>query len=121
QSKIFESYEQAEDDTSLKYGGTGLGLGIVKKLVELLDGKLEFVSEYGKGSTFGFSIKFKITENQSDHFTAAQLNDELTPFDNLKVLVAEDNMVNQFMISKILKNWNIDAELVDDGNLVLKK
>ncbi len=118
-SKIFESYEQAEDDTSLKYGGTGLGLGIVKKLVELLDGEIEFQSEFGKGSTFSFSIKFKISEGQQEIMSNSP--NELTAFKDVKVLVAEDNMVNQFMISKILKNWEIDAEIVEDGEIVLEK
>lgn len=119
QSKIFESYEQAEDDTALKYGGTGLGLGIVKKLVELLDGELNFESEYGKGSTFCFSLNFKITEDQKED--KRQTNNELEPFHNVKILVAEDNLVNQFMITKILKNWAIDAEIVDDGSVVLER
>ena len=119
QSKIFESYEQAEGDTALKYGGTGLGLGIVKKLVELLDGELNFESEYGKGSTFCFSLNFKITEDQKED--KRQANNELEPFHNVRVLVAEDNMVNQFMITKILKNWAIDAEIVDDGAVVLER
>lgn len=119
-AKIFESYEQGEDDTSLKYGGTGLGLGIVKKLVKLLHGELEFTSEYGKGSNFAFTINFKITENQLEEISN-QVNNDLGGFDDVKVLVAEDNMVNQFMIAKILKNWNIEADIVDDGICVLEK
>lgn len=119
-NKIFDSFEQAEEDTGNKYGGTGLGLTIVKKLAELKGGELVVTSQLGRGSIFNFinwhTIAAKPTAKMSD-----KSDKVLSPFNNISVLVAEDNMVNQFMLSKMLKNWNIDAEIVDNGRKVIDK
>jgi PAS domain S-box-containing protein len=119
-SKIFDSFEQAEEDTGNKYGGTGLGLTIVKKLAELKGGELVVTSQLGRGSIFNFinwhTIAAKPTGKMSD-----KSDKVLSPFNNISVLVAEDNMVNQFMLSKMLKNWNIDAEIVDNGRKAIDK
>ncbi|MDN3547188.1 hybrid sensor histidine kinase/response regulator [Mucilaginibacter aquaedulcis] len=119
-NKIFESFEQAEEDTGNKYGGTGLGLAIVKKLVELKGGELEVTSQLGKGSVFNFinwhTIAIKPIENNN-----AKARKDLLPFNNISVLVAEDNMVNQFMLSKILKDWNVDVDMVDNGRKAIDK
>jgi PAS domain S-box-containing protein len=119
-SKIFESFEQAEEDTVSKYGGTGLGLTIVKKLVELKGGELTVSSQLGKGSTFNFinwhTIAAKPVEKMS-----SKPDKVLSPFNNITVLVAEDNMVNQFMLSKMLKDWNVDVEMVDNGRKLIEK
>lgn len=119
-NKIFDSFEQAEEDTGNKYGGTGLGLTIVKKLAELKGGELVVTSQLGRGSVFNFinwhTIAAKPTGKISD-----KSDKVLSPFNNISVLVAEDNMVNQFMLSKMLKNWNIDAEIVDNGRKAIDK
>ncbi|MEN0056326.1 MAG: response regulator [Mucilaginibacter sp.] len=119
-NKIFESFEQAEEDTGNKYGGTGLGLAIVKKLAELKGGELEVTSQLGKGSVFNFinwhTIAAKPSENHNN-----KPKKILTPFNNISVLVAEDNMVNQFMLSKILKDWNVDVDMVDNGRKAIDK
>ncbi|WP_183560173.1 hybrid sensor histidine kinase/response regulator [Mucilaginibacter sp. SP1R1] len=119
-NKIFESFEQAEEDTENKYGGTGLGLAIVKKLAELKGGELEVTSQLGKGSVFNFinwhTIAIKVSEK-----TTGKPDKPLAPFSNIAVLVAEDNMVNQFMLSKILKDWNMDVEIVDNGRKAIDK
>jgi CheY-like chemotaxis protein/anti-sigma regulatory factor (Ser/Thr protein kinase) len=120
-STIFESFEQAEDTTSTKYGGTGLGLAIVKKLVELMDGEMTLSSQVGKGSTFNFTSWFTISSEHVPKVDIKKSKRELKPFENLRILVAEDNMVNQFMISKILRDWNIDFEVVENGRKVLEK
>jgi len=117
---IFESFEQADNDTSNRYGGTGLGLTIVKKLVELKGGDLTVSSKVGNGSVFSFINWFEVTEapKQIDPKNAEE---SLTPLPNISVLVAEDNMVNQFMISKLLEGWEIAVDVVDNGKKVLEK
>lgn len=119
-SKIFESFEQAEEDTVSKYGGTGLGLTIVKKLAELKGGELTVSSQLGKGSIFNFinwhTIAAKPVETMSN-----KPDRVLSPFNNVCVLVAEDNMVNQFMLSKMLKDWNVEVEMVDNGRKLIEK
>ena len=116
---IFESYEQAQDDTSLKYGGTGLGLAIVKKLTELKGGKLNVSSKIGEGSVFTFENKFALNSVMPNFLVES--NPELTSFKGKRVLLAEDNLVNQFMIVKILKEWEIEVLAVDNGLKVLEQ
>ncbi|RKR82691.1 PAS/PAC sensor hybrid histidine kinase [Mucilaginibacter gracilis] len=112
-NKIFDSFEQAEDDTTSKYGGTGLGLAIVKKLVELKGGELTVSSQIGKGSTFSFinwyTVAVQKPEVKPVEKTGAKLLLSLT---DLKVLIVEDNVVNQYLLSKILKDWNAIIEVV---------
>jgi two-component system, sensor histidine kinase len=117
--KIFESYEQADDDTDHKYGGTGLGLSIVKKLVELKGGEIEVTSEFGKGSTFAVINWFEVAANQKQ---VNRVNPaDLAKFENVSVLVAEDNTINQFMIKKILTGWNLKVTIVENGELALQE
>jgi len=119
-NKVFESFEQAEDDTVAKYGGTGLGLAIVQKLAELKGGELTVSSQVGKGSTFSFINWHTIAEKPAEK-SVAKADRPLDPFPRLKVLVAEDNMINQFMLAKILKDWQTEADMVDNGRKVLEK
>lgn len=119
-NRIFESFEQAEEDTVSKYGGTGLGLTIVKKLAELKGGELTVSSQVGRGSTFNFVNWYTLSLKPKDKLTP-KTDKVLPPFNNVKVLVAEDNMVNQFMLSKILKDWNVEVEMVDNGRKVIEK
>ncbi|WPV02788.1 response regulator [Mucilaginibacter sp. cycad4] len=119
-NRIFESFEQAEEDTVNKYGGTGLGLTIVKKLAELKGGELTVSSQVGRGSTFNFVCWYTISIKPKGK-AAPKTDKILPPFNNVRVLVAEDNMVNQFMLSKILKDWNVEVEMVDNGRKVIDR
>ncbi|QHS56764.1 response regulator [Mucilaginibacter sp. 14171R-50] len=119
-SKIFESFEQAEDDTSNKYGGTGLGLAIVKRLIELKGGELTVSSKPGTGSIFSFVNWFAIA-NHPQVPKMVKTSTKLAPFVNTSVLVAEDNLINQFMVTKLLKDWNVKVEIVDSGDKALEK
>ncbi|QJD97986.1 response regulator [Mucilaginibacter robiniae] len=121
-SKIFDSFEQAEQDTLVKYGGTGLGLAIVKRLIELKGGELTVSSQIGKGSVFNFTNWYTIAENESVNTQQSSLSrKKLDPFESVHILVAEDNLVNQFMLSKMLKDWNVEFDMVDNGRKVLDK
>jgi signal transduction histidine kinase len=113
-NNIFHSFEQVENIHTRVYGGTGLGLSIVKKLVELKGGELEVTSDLGKGSTFSFRKWYKIVDAQQRENTD-QSPDDLPSFNGMKVLVAEDNSINVFLIVKILNDWNAMTTVVTNG------
>lgn len=120
-ARIFESFEQADDDTANKYGGTGLGLAIVKKLAELKGGELTFSSETGKGSIFNFINWYTIADKPRKKIANKNNDSKLLPFKNVNVLLAEDNLINQFLLSKMLKDWDVHVEIVDNGRKLLDK
>jgi PAS domain S-box-containing protein len=119
-ARIFDSFEQADDDTANKYGGTGLGLTIVKKLTELKGGELTFSSQVGQGSVFNFTNWYTIAEKTKPAVTKNN-NVKLNSFKDIKVLVAEDNLINQFLLSKMLNDWGVQAEMVDNGRKLIDK
>jgi PAS domain S-box-containing protein len=121
-NKIFDSFEQAEPDTITKYGGTGLGLTIVKRLVELKGGELTVTSDLGQGSTFSFTNWYKVVEKVLQPPTVSIVEQgQLESFVDVSVLIAEDNLVNQFMLSKMLKDWNVNVEIVENGHKVIDR
>lgn len=121
---IFDSFTQVAPAISRKYGGTGLGLAICNRLVQLMGGHIWVESKVGQGSTFHFSIQCKVV-NRS--FLNIPLTDSPYIFDAqlavqcpLRVLVAEDNPVNQKLILYILHKMGYTPSLVKNGQDVLK-
>lgn len=115
---IFQSFTQASTDTTRKYGGTGLGLTIVKKMVELQDGKIEVSSSVGKGSAFIVHLPFEISNDLSK-----QKESNETLVSHLKVLLVEDNAFNQMVVIDTLKECNdtIVIETAENGEEALQK
>lgn len=117
-NKVFERFSQADQAVNKKYGGTGLGLAISKKLVELMQGRLQVTSEPGKGSCFEFAIYLPQGEPEE-----INVNEELPDlrFLKLKVLVVEDNEINMFVAISFLEMMGIDADKAEDGDEGLRK
>jgi PAS domain S-box-containing protein len=117
---IFESFSQAQIDHSRKYGGTGLGLSITKQLVELQGGNLELESESGKGSIFSFVINYPISQLDKVDDQALQASKDIS-IEGLRVLLVEDNKMNQFVAVQILKKWGLNVETAEHGIEAIEK
>ncbi|WP_425077347.1 ATP-binding protein [Psychroserpens sp. S379A] len=122
QENMFESFSQGSIQINRKYGGTGLGLSIVKGLIEILKGKIYLKSELGKGTTFFFEIPLTyapeevkiIKEDYSKNISKLDIS-------NIKILIVEDNKINQMITKKILNKMNLECEIVDNGEAAVEK
>jgi len=119
---IFESFTQASGSTKRLYGGTGLGLTISKQLTELQGGKLSLESEEGIGSTFFVDLTFEKAEGDSLlEDSSSDVKNEAEKLRGIRVLLAEDNIVNQKVMLRFLERWEIDLVIVENGQEAVKK
>ena len=118
--EIFESFTQADIDTTRKYGGTGLGLAIIKKLIAMFNSELFLESEEGKGSMFYFTLELRINENRK-----AFINEEkarsLQMLTGVRVLIAEDNPVNLSVAKRFMVKWGIEVHEATNGKEAVEK
>lgn len=115
---IFDSFKQVGDDTFAKYGGSGLGLHIVKQNIELLGGTITVSSKIGKGTTFTFEIPYErgdksnvaksITDIEALAFAKQRVRD-------MSLVVFEDNTMNQRLIEVRLKKWGCKVFITENG------
>lgn len=124
---IFQHFKQAESSTHRQFGGTGLGLSIVKQLVELQGGTIKVESQPQKGSVFQLLLPFgesELAEQQQPLLQEQERErdpNELQRLKGLQVLVAEDNLVNQKLISRILDSWSCSYTIAGNGLEFLEK
>ncbi|WP_339653328.1 ATP-binding protein [uncultured Maribacter sp.] len=115
QKNIFEGFEQGSIQINREYGGTGLGLTIVKSLLGLFKSKIELESSLGEGSSFFFEIKMKSLDDIPEDFSF-----EITPrdydFKNLHLLIVEDNKINQVITKKMLSKKEMTSDIANNGH-----
>ena len=112
---IFESFTQASSDTTRKFGGTGLGLTIVKKLIELQGGAITVRSKVGQGTTFAFHISFPIATEASFR-PVEMIQEDKLDISHLRILIAEDNPVNQLIVKSCSKTGRPKFNLPTTAN-----
>ena len=115
QKNIFDSFEQGSIQINREYGGTGLGLTIVKSLLGLFGSKIHLESELGHGSSFFFELDLKCDNTTVDEVTF-ELNPEEFDFKGLHVLIVEDNKINQVITKKMLTKKEITCDIANNGN-----
>jgi signal transduction histidine kinase/CheY-like chemotaxis protein len=114
-AQLFLPFSQADVSTTRKFGGTGLGLSIVKSLCQLMNGDVTVQSSLEKGSTFNATIELEITPNEPAKIkTLVQASDSLN-LEGLRILVVEDNEINQVVVGEMLKQQHIDFDIASDG------
>jgi two-component system sensor histidine kinase/response regulator len=116
QGKIFDSFTQADGSTTRKYGGTGLGTAISKRLVELMGGEIGMESEEGKGSTFWFTVVLSKAPE-----VAEPKQDQLLDLNNTRALVVDDNVNNRYILLEYLMAWGCWPQEAASGEEALVK
>lgn len=118
QERLFSPFEQADSSTTREYGGTGLGLAISRKFVEQMQGQISVQSTPGAGSTFAIEMALPVTD--------APVARDLAPVSNaipshLKILLAEDNRVNQLVATRMLQKIGLRATVVGNGREAVQR
>ena len=125
QSKLFNSFEQADSGVSRQYGGTGLGLAISKRIVELMDGEMWIESDVGKGSTFVFNFAAQVVKggvgNQDNDLESEEQRIKADgEFSNKKILIAEDVEINREIIMALLEHTGIEIDCAENGEMAVE-
>jgi PAS domain S-box-containing protein len=119
QESIFESFTQASSDTTRKYGGTGLGLTITRRLLELQGSDIKLTSKEGEGSIFSFDLRFgnsnkTISKSKQHH---RMFKESLK---GLRILIAEDNQINVVLAKEFLRQWEVECDVAENGIIALQ-
>jgi signal transduction histidine kinase len=118
QEKIFESFTQADVNTTRRFGGSGLGITISDKILQMMQSKLYVQSELGKGSTFWFEVQLKKSSFVPQNKIIIK-NTGTYSLPGTNILLAEDNKINQMVAKRFLEKWNAVVTVVDNGKAAL--
>jgi len=126
QKKLFEMFGQADSGTSRKFGGTGLGLEISKRIIELMGGKIWVESDLGKGSRFIFTFKTRRSDKTAELLSEHNRSDSIrfedadSSFEGIKMLIVEDIEINREILLALLENTGIHIEIAENGAEAVK-
>lgn len=112
---IFDPFVQADSATTRRFGGTGLGLSISKQIVELMGGQINVTSATGKGSTFTLTLPLRIAETIPDALRPGVGERETVQRRQLRILLAEDNLINQDVLRRLLENLGYTPDVASNG------
>ena len=121
QELIFERFTQANNNITREFGGSGLGLTIIKRLLELQNSSINLESEAGKGSRFYFTLAFKKSEEQQPEIVKPTLGAKKPDMNGLRILLVEDVSFNVMVAEKMLQNWNSTVDLAQNGAIAVEK
>lgn len=121
QQSIFENFTQGSVQINRKFGGTGLGLSIVKNLLSLMDSEIKLESKLGQGSRFYFELSFEVHEEQTANYQEEAKKIDYKVMVDKRVLVVEDNKINQLITRKILEKNKMICDVADNGDIAVNK
>ncbi|MDP2000736.1 MAG: ATP-binding protein [Rhodoferax sp.] len=119
QKLIFSAFSQADTSITRQFGGTGLGLTISARLVELMGGQLGVDSVPGQGSSFHFTLKLGAVQATPDQPPQTPVASPTAPVRALHVLLAEDHPVNQLLVTTLLHKWGHTVTLAENGQIAV--